>query len=384
MDSISGSDRARDKLLKTALRGFQCPLDSRELGVLLPTYKLEISHREVPLPVLYRFALNLIGLSAYGPLEKVAWYVEFRYKGEACTLAHQKFGLRLYLQTERSADDAHTRLLEIAKKLRQSMPTIEALLNESAPDILQKGEVTLVNQHGMLRRAYEYFRTRSLEHNPSDNRSDSSEVEDWVKNFNYDMQQRLNSFHDMVAAISAYLSLLEHVLVLALPFENYDPSKDSLKEHIGARWGDKWYRVLGKDTLSLEYRQRLTAVVERWRNPYSHGGFEKHQPATLWLQVPDVGVVAAGMTSIRNSPHISLIPAEATDIDDVFKLFDEIDKWLGERLYTAMTWISSGLDVRFDEEFREQYIKAVKRDEYEQFLEHSVYLQEMRDNMDFH
>ena len=383
MDKIPGSDRARDRLLATCLRDFQPPLEGREPEVGLPVHKLKIDHHDAPLPVLYKYALTLIGLAAYGPMEKVAWYVRFRYKDEACTLAHQKFGLRLYLQSERTEDEARTRLVEIAKKLRQSMPTIEALVNEVAPDILQKGDVTLLNQHGTLRRAYEYFRARALEQNPSDNRADSSQLEDWVKEFNYTMQQSMNSFHDMVAAITAYLSLLEHVLVLALPFENYEPEKDNLKEHIGARWGDKWYRVFGKDTLSLEYKRRLTDVIERWRNPYSHGGFEKHQPATLWLQVPEVGVVAAGMTSIRNSPHISFIPAETNDVDDVFELFDEIDEWLRERLFTAMMWISSGLEVHFDEEFREQYIKAVEKDEYEQFLDYNVYLQEMRDNMDF-
>lgn len=384
MDKIPGSGRAKDRLLATCLRDFQPPLESQEPEGDLSVHKLQIGHHEAPLPVLYKYALTLIGLPAYGPQEKIAWYVEFRYKGETCILAHQKFGLRLYLQSECTEDEAHTRLVEIAKKLRQSMPTIETLLNEVAPGILEKGDVTLLNQHGTLRRAYAYFRTRAQELNHSDTRATpSSGLADRIKEFTYGIQQDMDSFHDMVAAISAYLSLLEHILVLALPFEDYDPAKDNLQEHIGARWGDKWYRVLGKDALSLKYKQRLTAVVERWRNPYSHGGFEKHQPATLWLQVPGVGVVAAGMTSIRNSPHISFIPAETDDVDNVFELFDEVDEWLQNRLTAAMKWISSGLEVRFDEEFREQYSDSVENDAYDDFLEYNIYLQERRDNMDF-
>ena len=36
----------------------------------------------------------------------------------------------------------------------------------------------------------------------------------------------LNAFHDLVAAITAYLSLLEHDLVLALAFSGFDPSTE--------------------------------------------------------------------------------------------------------------------------------------------------------------
>ncbi len=49
---------------------------------------------------------------------------------------------------------------------------------------------------------------------------------------------------------------------------------------------DKFDRLLGKDGDSGRYGQRLTDVVERWRNPYSHGGFEKDHGATIYLHTP--------------------------------------------------------------------------------------------------
>ena len=148
---------------------------------------------------------------------------------------------------------------------------------------------------------------------------------------------QLNSFHDMIAAISAYVSLLEHHLVLALAFSDFDPSKEDLTEMIGSRWGEKWGRILGKEGEAGRYWQRLFDVVERWRNPYSHGGFEKGHGATIFLHTPGVNAaVPIGLSRIRNSPLFSFMPAGETDISDVFALFDEIDSFMGKELPEAV------------------------------------------------
>jgi hypothetical protein len=57
--------------------------------------------------------------------------------------------------------------------------------------------------------------------------------------------------------------------------------------------------VLGVDKEAARYLGRLTAVVEGWRNPYFHRGFEKGYGAR--------------------------IPANDTDITQVCELFDEVD-----------------------------------------------------------
>jgi hypothetical protein len=172
----------------------------------------------------------------------------------------------------------------------------------------------------------------------------------------------LNSFHDMIAAISAYLSLLEHDLVLALPFIDFNPQVDDVTDLIGARWGAKWDRVLGQTGGAVDYRRRLTDVVERWRNPYSHGGFEKGHGATIWLHTPGVGAaVPVGLSRVRESPHFSFVGARESDIAEVFALFDEIDAWVTSALPAATEWIASGLDVRFDEEFRRSSPKQSRK-----------------------
>jgi hypothetical protein len=386
VNSLPGEAEAGERLKRTALRDFgQVPEGHDQQGT---SYKLALSPSDAPVPDLLRYALNLIGLQAYGPGEKVAWWVNFTYRGERCQLAYQKFGVRLYLRTEAPKDEARRMQVQIIKKLRSSVRTVEKLILDAAPELLGKGHATVVNQHSSLRRAYDYFRERAVNPIHIEDERITHEPVDGVLGTSYtfksgEMQMQMNAFHDMIAAISAYTSLLEHQLVLALAFSGFDPAEDDLTAVIGSRWGDKFDRVLGKEGDAARYRQRLTDVVERWRNPYSHGGFEKGHGATIYLHPPGVGAVPVGLTKVRNSPMFSLFPASETDINEVFELFDEIDRWLESELPEAMRWIDSGLSVRFDEEFRSMFAAARRKNRFDGFLERFEYHQDMIDNMDY-
>jgi hypothetical protein len=192
----------------------------------------------------------------------------------------------------------------------------------------------------------------------------------------------LNAFHDLVAAITAYLSLLEHRLVLALPFGSFDPAKDNLTRIIGDRWGDKWVRVLGKGPDAARYRQKLVEVVERWRNPYSHGGFEKGHGATIYLHTPGIGAVPIGVSRVRDSPLFSLLPTGESTVAEVFELLDDIDAWLEQRMPEALTWMRAGLDVPFDAEFRRYVAQARRDDSLDVLVRDFAFQQDMFDNMD--
>lgn len=382
MESLPGATEAGARLKATSLRDFGPPVEGETAGT---SHRVRVDPAETPVPALWRYALTLIGLESYGPGEKIAWWVDFSYKGETCTLTHEKFGVRLYLTT--TAADPKARAAQILKQLRSSMRTVEGLILSSAPDLLSRGDATVRNQHTALSRAYEYFRERAENpfHIPDERESGVSPGGGtWSSFRSGSVRMQLNSFHDMVAAISAYLSRLEHALVLALPFSGFDPDADDLTGLIGSRWGEKWARVLGSGREAARYRERLVEVVERWRNPYSHGGFEKGHTASIWLHAPGLAAaVPVGMSDIRHSPHFSFLPADEADIADTFALFDEVDAWLDTVLPEAMEWCRSGLNVRFDEDFREQVADARLAGEFAVLLERYAYHQEVIDNMDY-
>ncbi|WP_297625715.1 hypothetical protein [Nocardioides sp.] len=390
MESLNGETKAAERLKRAALRDFGVvAAEDRDDPRWddFPSYRITINPNDAPVPDLYKYALKLIGCAAHGPGEKVAWWVNFTYRGERCSLAMQKFGLRLYLRTERPENEALTTQKQIAKQLRSSMRTVEKLIVDAAPDLLGKGNATVRNQHTSLRRAYEYFRERAEQPSHIEDENESGEHPGgvtWRTFKSGKVRMQLNSFHDMIAAISAYVSLLEHDLVLALAFSDFDPSKEDLTEIIGSRWGEKWGRILGKEDEAGRYWQRLFDVVERWRNPYSHGGFEKGHGATIFLHTPGVNAaVPIGLTRVRESPLFSFMPAGESDIAEVFGLFDEIDEYIKREIPEAVEWIDSGLHVRYDEDFRVELAEARRTGRFEHMVEAHGYAYDNFVNMDF-
>lgn len=385
MDQLPGAEDVGAYLKRTCLRDFGPPPDGEADG---ESYRATLDRDDVPVPRLLRSALVIAGFAAYGPGEKVEWWVNFTYRGHPCALAHEKFGVRLYVHTDSGEDAAADLSARIVRKLLAAVRAVEKLIVEAAPQLLGRGEATVANQHHVLRRAFDYFRDRA-EH-PTfipDVKTEYQTPPGLVtKSFGYSSggaHMAVNAFHDLVAALTAYVSALEHALVLALPFRGFDPDKEDLTGIIGARWGEKWERVLGKDEEANTYRARLAEVVERWRNPYSHGGFEKGHGSTIYLHTPGVGAVPIGLTGVRSSPRFTLFPASESDIGAVFVLLDELDTWLSIRLPEAMRWINSGLPVRYDEAFRTDLTEALAVGRFERFLEYHSYRQDQVDNMDY-
>lgn len=377
------AEAAGDRLSQTVLRDFGPPIPDEERDYNLPSYRVSLSPQEAPVPVLLRHALTLIGIRHRGPGEKVAWWVTFTYKGHLAELAHEKFGLRLRVGGDLTEEKAYSLLDEMRKKLVSAVRTVEALLAETASDTLNAGNVTVVNQHLALRRAYDYFRERAT--GPDVIEDVTEEFGSWTRITVGANVMAMHALHDLVAAISAFVSLLEHDFVLALPFLDFDPTTDDLTKIIGDRWGEKWRRALGhSDPEAARLRERLTLVVERWRNPYSHGGFEKGHAATLYLHTPGLGALPVGLSSVRDSPLFSFHSASETDIEGVFALFDEIETYLAKTIPHAMDWIESGLDVQFDAAFRAQVAACIESEGgLKQLMDAHGYQADMIANMDY-
>lgn len=367
------------------MRDFKAAPRDEQPDYDLPSFVATVPLEEAPIPVLLRHALNLIGVDHTGPAEKVAWWAMFAYKGYACSLAHQKFGLRLRIRGNLTDAQANSLLSEMQEKLVSAVATVEGLLIARTRDTLNAGDVTVVNQEQQLRRAYSYFRERATDPDVVADVSDSgkSDFGTWTSFILGKNVMAVNSFHDLVAAISAFLSSLEHELVLALPFLDFNPSTDDLTRIIGDTWGKKWRRVVGtSDPEAVRLRERLAEVVERWRNPYSHGGFEKGHSATIYVHTP-IGALPVGLSQIRDSPLFSFHAVSETDIEGVFALFDEIDAYLDRTMPHARTWIASGLDVRFDADFRTQVVEYESEGNLQKLIDAHAYRADMIANMDF-
>ncbi|ASN39191.1 hypothetical protein CGQ24_09290 [Arthrobacter sp. 7749] len=102
------------------------------------------------------------------------------------------------------------------------------------------------------------------------------------------------------------------------------------------------------------------------------------------MHTPGAGAaVPIGLTRIRESPLFSLVPATETHIDDALQLFDDIDAWLEAEIPEAKEWIGSGLNVRFDENFRSLLDQSRSENNFKGLLHYFEARQEMIDNMDY-
>ena len=128
-----------------------------------PSSCLPIDRDRLPVVASVRLVMRLlVGAHRLGRAEKLAWEYPFAYRGRACSIAHEKFGLRLYLEPS-SDPDRRSDGEEIVKKLRrppdarQGPPEAGCSGGDSGrpPGGLEPA--------GRLRAMYQYFRRLATE-----------------------------------------------------------------------------------------------------------------------------------------------------------------------------------------------------------------------------
>ena len=342
---------------------------------------------DLPVPSLVRLALRLLGCHDLGRAEKLAWEMPFEFRGVACSIALEKFGLRLYVEPSPGADSA-TLATDIVRNLQKAIGSLErAVLKDLATQQMALGNVTIANQYPSLNNMYRFFREAAAalygeEERPLVADSTFSEI---FADFTQYMGRQQRAFYNTVAMIQAYYSRLEHTLVLLLPFSGYDPAAESLKDFIGDIWRKKFVRIFGLfDPASKRFHDRLCEVSEDYRNTYSHGGFDKGG-AALHFQIPHIGLVPAALSDIRDKPHFRFVPIERENFQQVCDLFDKLDEWMrSSASWFGMQWVEGGLDLRFDQDFLDELRRAMaSHEEFDIFTAQHGCNQDRASNMDW-
>ncbi|MFF4190996.1 hypothetical protein [Nonomuraea sp. NPDC001831] len=281
---------------------------------------------------------------------------------------------------------------EVISKLSVASRCLEnKLLRDVGRQQVAAGRITVRNQMSSLRRMYLYFRQMATDtYNGTSKHERSSgriagEPAIFAEIFDR-MDIETEGFFCTVAMTSAYFSLLEHLFVLVLPATDFDPAQELVTDFIGMRLFDKYDRVFNDPSnhpASL-YRKRLHDAAERWRNPYSHGGFDKSH-GSIFFHIPEVGALSVLLSDIRTHPTFCLVPDREMSFDQLCMLFDEIDAWLrAGPLVFGIDWAEEGLDVPFNPEFLAAFRSAAGAgsEAFSEFLEHASCAAEMVAGMD--
>ena len=308
-----------------------------------------VDRQRLPLPQLVQLVLALRGCSNLGHAEKLAWEYPIQVDGIACSVANQKFGLRIYVAA--TAPDCGAVASRLQAALIAGQRVVERMLLE--PVIAEKaeaGNVTVRNQFHSLRQMYMYFRDRASDAFRGNGTIAAAEV----LGIRFDLPQQKEGWWNTFAMVMAYFSLLEHVLLGCLPFAQFNPATESVKTFIDSTWADKFKRILNMHELAaMQLLQRLQTIANDFRNSYAHGGFDR-SGATIAVHVPVIGAVPVALTGIRDRPQFELVPVDESNFQDICRVFDDCDQLLASSgMSDAMEWIQSGLDYRFDLAFRE-------------------------------
>lgn len=346
-----------------------------------------------------------VGAHDLGPAEKLAWEYPFRFRNRPCSIALQKFGLRLYITPQDGEDseslDATAR--EIIGKISVASRCIERrALTKVAKSELQAGRVTIHNQNGRLRAMYEFFRRLAeraysgegllIKDLPNSRASGSTpEAEELARTLQITIGAPLarerEGFYATIAMINSYFSLLEHMLVLSLPATDFDPVRESITDFIGSKVFEKYDRVFDvqRDAEAKKFRVRLHGAAEVWRNPYGHGAFDKKH-GTLYFRIPGAGAFPAILSDIRSHPTFQFFPDRESAFGDVCVLFDELDEWFRNGpVRHGVRWVEAGLAVSFDAESLDRFRSAVASGDaaFEHFLDREAYADDQASNMEW-
>jgi hypothetical protein len=232
---------------------------------------------------------------------------------------------------------------------------------------------------------YRYFREQAKRNFASTPPPSKPKIENLAKLLAARFRKRAAGNYNTIAMIDAYFSCLEHLLILLLPFANYDRTKHDLVRLMGSFWSEKFKTIfdLTTNARAKALFDRLVTLRERYRNPVSHGNFQK-DGKSLFFHFPS-GAISCHLSSTSAERSNSIIEINEAGYQKICALFDEVDAFFetGSAQF-GYRYARSGLDVAFDEKSLAKYKTAARDDDgFDDFLEHESYIADMHANMDW-
>jgi hypothetical protein len=340
---------------------------------------------DLPVPaIVHAVLVDVLGCTSGRGSDKTAWAIEFSWAGRPCHLAYMKYGLRLFVASPSDDDKADPDKVAqlVIRGLRRAVKIFEKdVLKPLAKSQLDAGEASIENQAPRLRGMYDHFRSRAeraFDSEPPDKTADGP-ISDLGQQLSWQFRRDQEASYDALAMVNAYFSLLEHTLVLTLPFSEFAPDSGELRRFIGLAWRDKFRRVydIRQHRQAKAVHDELHRVSEEYRNTYSHGGFDKAGSA-IYVHLPAMGGAPNTLSRVGDSPHFGLFAVTQPRFEKLCQCFDSADALLRSgHTRLAMVWIDAALDVSFDRRSREDYIEhMVDHDVFQEFIDDTWRYQE--------
>lgn len=382
------------KKLQRALKGFEP--GEIELSRSVKMRCLRIDRNDIPVPALvfYMF-VGLLQCPWEGKGEKVRWTIHAKLNSEPVIFTLQKFGFKICLPVE-----SELTVDRIVGQIRSGLKYAEDQLAPYAEDQFDKNLVIMRNLYYEFEDRYQYFRTLSSKAfntakaeapKPSVDESQdtpdiSSFLSGFVESWNYQIRHKTEGFYLTTAMVDAYFSLLEHRLLLLLPFTGQTLEEGDLLKFLSMKWDERFTQIveIGRDSERQAMLARLRHIKAKIRNPISHGGVENDK-GSFQFHIKGAGGVPVNLSEARNSIRFNVFPVEDEDHRSICDFFDEVDEVFRQgHLEIPNKLATSGIDPSFSPDAISRYKKALSSvDEADKFMEFWHYENDKHDNMDF-
>lgn len=332
----------------------------------------------------------------YGREEKVAWTIPIKYKGIPFILTHRKFGFRIISNEE--SEEVKNIGIEAMTHVNKAIPYAETLFEPFVKDQVNKGKITLDNQFSAIKSRYLFFRKKAA---AEFKKAETNRVKRETKNQEIDgiLSKLINIQNSSIknwaagnnfatAMLDSYFCLIEHTLVLLLPFLSHVNIEDiDLERFIGENWKQKLKLVipLTGDKEALQLFERLDKIKEELRNPLTHGYFLK-DGNSFYVHTPNLGAIPMSLTNRNNHLRYGFYSIRNINFENICKCFDEFDKFLKNRKATkfGMLYIEKSGGIAFDKESSDMYKAAMTSvKSFNEFILYELYQQDNMTNMDW-
>ncbi|MNP99741.1 hypothetical protein D3C85_123760 [compost metagenome] len=299
--------------------------------------------------------------------EKVKWEIPIRFKNRSFVLAHRKFGFTISTYVER--EDDKQLAAEVITLIHKATPLTEGFVQELLGKKISAGKITIENDFLNIMGRYFFFRTKT-----------SGEIKASTKS--------KAGFYYMLSMIDAYFSLLEHLLVLLLPFmKHVDMKSTDLENFIGSNWKGKFNIVLDtkNNNTALKHLVKLNEIKEQIRNPASHGNFLK-KGSSFNVHMDNLGAIPFTLTRSKTDINYSFDDNSEIAFKNIIDEFNSFDSYLktDPRTVYAMQYVLRGLPVFYDKKSVSTYRKRmVSQQSTERYINETVRDIENHMNMDW-
>ncbi|MGM7702397.1 hypothetical protein ACSVDE_11785 [Pseudalkalibacillus sp. Hm43] len=307
---------------------------------------------------------------SYKDRDKTLYDISFRFKNYYCVFSYEKMGLILSINTQ---DEKI--IGDLFKKVNSAIRITNLLLNSVVEEAINHGNFTLENRSGLLRQRYLYFREKAKDLNPINH--------DRVKRLR-DIEKQKEVIFNTQSMLDAYFSFHEHILILLLPFKEFNKSIEKVTDLLSANWTYKYNRIFNPqdNPVYMSWFNKLKYLKEL-RNKYAHGGFEKKN-GSFFPHIEGVGIIPVQPPE-SSSGIYSLLQINDIHFHEICKIINEYESFLFESNWKLpLTILESGLDIRYDDEYIKRLKDAIKSEEnLESFLEFEFEIIDRAANMDW-